>query len=115
MESPTQALLGFARKQAIELDTIELREMGKKGKFVFATKHIAGRPTPDILQELAPTWVTQLDAGRAMRWADGDFRFPRPIRWLVALWGDRLLSVQVADITRRSHLPVPSRIASRPD
>ena len=94
---PTQALLGFARKQGIDLDTVELREMGKKGQFVFATKHIAGRPTPEILQELAPTWVTKLDAGRAMRWGDGEFRFPRPIRWLVALWGDRLLPIEVAD------------------
>ncbi|MEL7475029.1 MAG: glycine--tRNA ligase subunit beta, partial [Cyanobacteria bacterium J06555_12] len=94
---PTQALLGFARKQGIDLDTVELREMGKKGEFVFATKHIAGRATPEILQELAPTWVTKLDAGRAMRWGDGEFRFPRPIRWLVALWGDLLLPIEVAE------------------
>ena len=95
---PTQALLGFARKQGIDLDSIELRELGKKGEFVFATKHIAGLATPDLLQDLAPGWVSQLDTGRAMRWGDGEFRFPRPIRWVVALWGDRVLPLQLAQV-----------------
>ena len=97
-DEPTQALLGFARKQGIDLETIELREMGKKGQFVFATKHVEGRPTREILQEIAPSWVTNLEVGRAMRWGDGEFRFPRPIRWLVALWGDLVLPVQLAGI-----------------
>ena len=93
---PTQALLGFARKQEIDLATVTLKPLGKKGDFVFATKQISGRATPDLLQELIPDWVSKLDAGRMMRWGDGEFRFPRPIRWIVALWGDRVLPVEIS-------------------
>ncbi|WP_017324682.1 glycine--tRNA ligase subunit beta [Synechococcus sp. PCC 7336] len=116
---PTQALLGFARKQAIDLDAIALREVGKKGKFVFATKYIEGKSTPELLQQLVPQWIAGLEAKRAMRWGNGEFRFPRPIRWLVALWGDRVLPLEIEAVssgrTSQAHRvlhPEPLDIAS---
>ena len=89
---PTKAAEGFVRKQGIELDALEVRPTNK-GDFVFARKKITGRPAGDILAELVPQWILRLEGRRFMRWGDGDLRFPRPIRWLVSLWDDKVLPV----------------------
>jgi glycyl-tRNA synthetase beta chain len=47
----------------------------------------------DILAELVPQWILELEGKRFMRWGDGDLRFPRPIRWLVTLLDDQVLPI----------------------
>ncbi len=93
-DQPTKALAGFVRKQGVNLEDIEIRST-KKGDFVFVLKQIPGRKTADILTEIAPEWITKLEGKRFMRWGDGEFRFPRPIRWLVALLEDEILPLSV--------------------
>lgn len=91
---PTKAASGFARKQGVELADLEIRPT-KKGDFVFVNKKIAGRTTAEILTELVPQWITKLEGKRFMRWADGDLRFSRPLRWLVALLDTELLPIAI--------------------
>ena len=93
---PTKAAEGFARKQGVNIADLELRDT-PKGEFVFIQKKIAGKPTQDILQELAIPWITGLEGKRFMRWGDGDLRFPRPIRWLVALLDDAVLPLELVN------------------
>ena len=107
---PTKAAEGFARKQGVSLEDIEIRNT-EKGEFVFIQKQIIGRQTKEILQELCPQWITGLEGKRFMRWGDGDLRFPRPIRWLVALWNHEVLPLELvngsasiqSDRTSRGH------------
>ncbi|ACK66352.1 glycyl-tRNA synthetase, beta subunit [Rippkaea orientalis PCC 8801] len=91
---PTKAAEGFARKQAVDVATLEIRPTDK-GDFVFIEKKIAGRPTKAILQELIPSWINGLEGRRFMRWGDGDLRFPRPIRWLVTLCDGEVLPLEL--------------------
>jgi len=93
---PTQAAVGFARKQGVELDALEVRNTDK-GEFVFVVKKISGRPATEILTELIPQWIFGFEGKRFMRWGDGDLKFPRPIRWLVALLDDQVLSVELVN------------------
>ncbi|WP_279611178.1 glycine--tRNA ligase subunit beta [Thermostichus vulcanus] len=80
----------FAQKQGVDPGSLEVRQVGK-GSFVFAVQKVRGRPTAAVIQELAPSWITGLSGERLMRWACGDLKFPRPIRWLVSLWDDQVL------------------------
>ncbi|MEG4217624.1 glycine--tRNA ligase subunit beta [Microcoleus sp. Pol14C6] len=89
---PTKAAEGFAKKQGVEIDALEVRATDK-GDFVFVLKKIPGRRTADILAELVPQWINKLEGKRFMRWADGDLKFPRPIRSLVALLDDTVLPI----------------------
>ncbi len=91
---PTPAALGFAKKQGVEIADFELRPTDK-GEFVYIRKVIEGRKTPEVLAELIPQWIFGLEGKRFMRWADGDLRFSRPVRWLVSLWNDQILPVQI--------------------
>ena len=95
-DQPTKAALGFAKKQGVEVKDLQLRDT-PKGEFVFVQKKITGRPTKDILQELAPQWILGLEGRRFMRWGDGDIRFPRPIRWLVSLLDDAVLPLELVN------------------
>ncbi len=93
---PTKAAQGFAKKQEVALEDLEIRPT-EKGDFVFVLKKIAGRSTAEILTELVPQWINKLEGKRFMRWADGDMRFPRPIRWLVALLDDAVLPINLVN------------------
>lgn len=89
---PTKAAQGFAKKQGVAVEDLEIRPT-EKGDFVFLKKTLIGRSTAEILQELTPEWILGLEGKRFMRWGDGNLRFPRPIRWLVTLFDQEVLPV----------------------
>ena len=93
---PTKAAEGFARKQGVTLDDLEIRET-KKGEFVFVVKKIIGRSAIEILPEVIPQWIFGLEGKRFMCWGDGDLKFSRPIRWLVALLDDTVLPIELVN------------------
>ncbi|MBD2251731.1 glycine--tRNA ligase subunit beta [Nostoc parmelioides] len=93
---PTPAAVGFAKKQGVELEALEVRPTDK-GEFVFIQKKTPGRPVADILTELVPQWIYSLEGKRLMRWGDGDVRFSRPIRWLVALLDEAILPLELVN------------------
>jgi glycyl-tRNA synthetase beta chain len=93
---PTKAAEGFARKQGISIEDFTTRDT-PKGEFIFVEKKIPGRATQEILTELILPWITGLEGKRFMRWADGDFRFSRPIRWLVSLLDEEILPLEIVN------------------
>jgi len=105
---PTQAALGFARRCGVEAAALEVRET-PRGPFVFATSLVPGRATLEVLAELIPAWIRALQGRRFMRWGEGELRFSRPLRWLVALLDATVVPVCLAD----SDPPVHSGRLSR--
>ncbi|MFB2834585.1 glycine--tRNA ligase subunit beta [Floridanema evergladense] len=93
---PTKAAEGFAKKQGVELDALEVRPTDK-GDFIFVQKTIPGRSTAEILTQLIPQWISKLEGKRLMRWGDGDLKFSRPIRWLVTLLDDAVLPIEIVN------------------
>jgi glycyl-tRNA synthetase beta chain len=93
---PTPAAEGFAKKQGVDVSALEIRPTDK-GDFVFVQKKIPGRAVADILTELVPQWISGLEGKRLMRWGDGDVRFSRPIRWLVALLDEAVLPIELVN------------------
>ncbi|MHC5613547.1 MAG: glycine--tRNA ligase subunit beta [Nostoc sp.] len=93
---PTAAAAGFAKKQGVELDALFVRPTDK-GEFVFLQKRISGRPVAEILTELVPQWIWGLEGKRLMRWGNGDARFSRPIRWLIALLDETVLPLELVN------------------
>jgi glycyl-tRNA synthetase beta chain len=91
---PTPAAVGFARSKQVDVADFEIRATDK-GEFIFVTQKITGRPTAEVLAELIPSWINTLEGKRFMRWGNGDLRFSRPIRWLVALLDKQILPVTI--------------------
>jgi glycyl-tRNA synthetase beta chain len=94
---PTKALLGFAKSRGVRVADLQIKQTDK-GQFVFAQQQAIGQPTAEILPELAQGWILGLEGKRLMRWGNGDLRFPRPIRWLVALLDDQILPVALENL-----------------
>jgi len=89
---PSQAAIGFAKRCGIEATALEVRETAK-GAFVFARVREAGRPSAEVLAQQIPLWIQALQGRRFMRWGEGDNRFSRPVRWLVALLDANLIPI----------------------
>lgn len=89
----TKAAQGFARGQGVDVADLEVR-----GEYVYAVKHLAGQEVEDLLPGLLHDILTSLSFPKTMRWADHDFRFVRPIRWLVALFGDDVIPVEITGV-----------------
>ncbi len=94
---PTPAALGFARRCGCAPEALEIRDTDK-GPFVFARTTEAGRSAEDVLAGCIPGWIRSLQGRRFMRWGDGDGRFSRPLRWLVALLDGAVVPVQLTDV-----------------
>jgi len=95
---PTRAAQGFARGQGVAPEDLIVKDT-PAGPYVFARRTEVGRPASEVLAEISVSLIRSLDVPRPMRWGDTDFRFIRPIRWIVALYGDEVLPVKVAGVT----------------
>jgi glycyl-tRNA synthetase beta chain len=94
---PTTAAEGFARSRGVEVGGLEVRPTDK-GPFVFARVHEEGRLAAEVLSELWPEVIRQLAFPKTMRWAEVSLRFARPIRWLLALYGEQVVPFEVAGV-----------------
>ncbi len=94
---PTQAALGFAKKNNLDPATLEAREIDG-GKYVAAVVKQKGRPTPEVLVDALPKLVESIKFEKSMRWNDSGIAFSRPIRWYVALLGDMVIPFEYAGV-----------------
>ncbi|MBP2649672.1 MAG: Glycyl-tRNA synthetase beta subunit [Firmicutes bacterium] len=91
--APTKAAQGFARGQGVEVN-----QLIEKDGYVYAIVNEFGREVQDILPELLPEIITSLNFPKSMRWGELDFKFVRPIRWLVALYSNQVISFELANV-----------------
>ncbi|MBI5353444.1 MAG: glycine--tRNA ligase subunit beta, partial [Chloroflexi bacterium] len=94
---PTQAALGFARKNNLDPAALEAREIDG-GKYVAAVVKQKGRPTPEVLVDALPKLVESIKFEKSMRWNESAVAFSRPIRWYVALLGDMVIPFEYAGV-----------------
>ncbi|MBW1790316.1 MAG: glycine--tRNA ligase subunit beta [Deltaproteobacteria bacterium] len=103
---PTKAAQGFARKQGLDVNNLERIET-PKGEYLFAKRHVPGRNTAEILEEVFPELISRIPWPKSMRWGTVGYSFVRPIHWVVALFGGKPLSFDVAGVrsgdTTRGH------------
>lgn len=94
---PTKAAIGFAGSQGVTVADLEVRQT-PKGEYAYAVKREPGRTTPAVLAEIVPGLVGGLSFPRAMRWNETGMRFARPIRWLLILYGGKVIPVKLGGV-----------------
>lgn len=94
---PTKAAEGFARKVGVRLEDLQTKET-ERGPYVVCRKREEGRPSEELLPEVLKKIVLSIPFPKSMRWGDGDVRFARPIRWIVALFGGETVSFSVGKV-----------------
>lgn len=66
--------------------------------YIVATKRLPGKPTAEILAEQLPHLILNLDFPKKMRWGNLTVTYPRPLRWLLALFGEHVVPFVVGDL-----------------
>ena len=102
---PTPAAVGFAKKHGVDVTALERLET-PKGTYLAYRARQRGKATADVLPDVMGRLLRDLTFPKQMRWdahledGKGDLVFGRPIRWLVLMYGGRV----VPFVIRRSEL-----------
>jgi glycyl-tRNA synthetase beta chain len=102
--APTRAAEGFAAKHGVTVQALE-RVQTAKGEYIAFRKRQRGRAAIDVLPEVLGGTLRGLSFPKAMHWdatledGRGDLLFGRPIRWMLFLYGGRVVPFT---ITRNS-------------
>lgn len=84
----------FAESQGIQTKDLIIKE--KKGrKVLVAVKKEKGEKISRILGKILIESLKKTEIPRAMRWNSGGFSFIRPIRWIVALFGEKVVKMEI--------------------
>ncbi len=95
--NPTQAAQGFARSKGVAVEDLEIRDIDG-GRYAVAVVRETGRPATEVLAQALPDLIAGLRFAQTMRWNASRTAFSRPIRWLLALLGDRLVPFAYAGL-----------------
>ncbi len=96
--APTPAAAGFARSKGVAVTDLQVREI-EGGRYVVAVVRQAGRPAGEVLSEALAGLVASIRFDKPMRWNRSNMAFSRPIRWLLALYGEQALPFEYAGLT----------------
>jgi glycyl-tRNA synthetase beta chain len=102
---PTPAAAGFAKKYGVDASALE-RSTTAKGEYLAYTVRQRGKATVDVLAGVLAGVLRDMTFPKQMRWdayledGKGELVFARPIRWIVLLYGGRV----VPFVIRRSEL-----------
>jgi glycyl-tRNA synthetase beta chain len=116
---PTPAATGFARKYGVEVAALERTET-PRGTYLAYRVRQRGKATVDVLADVMGGLLRDLTFPKQMRWdayledGKGDLVFARPIRWLILLYGGRV----VPFVIRRTEIaqgPLVQDIRSGPN
>ena len=94
---PGQAAIGFAKSLGIDTQDLEIKDTDK-GKFVFGRKIERGLSAKLIIASFVPKVLKTLQGQRFMKWGYGNFKFSRPIRWIVSLYNQDILNFSLEGI-----------------
>jgi len=76
-------------------------ETFKDQEYLVATLVKPGKATFVLLAEELGSLILNLDFPKKMRWGNEEISYPRPLRWIVALWGNKIIPFEIGSI--RSH------------
>ena len=91
----TPAAVGFARSKGVDVADLVVRE-ADGGSYVFAVQRLAGQPAMAVLPDLLAKLVAGIRFEKSMRWDSDGIAFSRPLRWLVALFGEHVVPFSYA-------------------
>ena len=94
---PTNSAIGFARSLDIDVKDLLIKKI-KNVDFVFGKKIEKGKSTKYLLSLIIPKVIKGLQGSRFMKWSYGNFKFSRPIRWIISLYNNEILEFNLDNI-----------------
>lgn len=95
--NPTKQGLGFAKAHNISFGRLKIKKRSGK-EVVYYEKEEKGKLTKDIFKTGLPNLVKEIAFPKTMKWEHSGMRFARPIRWICSLFGEEIISFEIAGI-----------------
>jgi glycyl-tRNA synthetase beta chain len=91
---PTPAAISFAKKLGVEVASLR-KVQTSKGEYLQAVSFTAARKASDVIAEEMPKELAGIYWAKNMYWRAGrPERFVRPVRWMVAMLGEKTVPVE---------------------
>jgi glycyl-tRNA synthetase beta chain len=88
---------GFALKNGVILEKLAVK-ITEKGHYLSFIKKIKGEKAEKLLSTIFPEIIKNISFPKAMMWEESGFKFARPIRSIVALYGEKVIKFKIADV-----------------
>lgn len=95
--APTPAAEGFARSKGVDVSALSVVDDGS-GAYVYATVEERGAAALEVLPAVLARLAESIEWPKSQRWGEGDARFSRPVRWVLALFGGDVVPVTFAGL-----------------
>lgn len=95
---PTSVASGFARAHNVPISSLRVKELADK-KIIFVVKKTPTISSADVISEIVPAILRKIDIPRGMRWNESKDVFYRPVRWILAIFGDNKVNIEFGGIT----------------
>lgn len=90
----TKAAEGFARSCGVSVEQLELIDTDK-GQRLGYQQVVSGQDVEAIIPDVFQKALKELPVPKAMRWGNRNDSFVRPVKWLVAIFGDQLINMEL--------------------
>lgn len=94
---PTKALTGFLNGKGADLSAVTFKSAGKE-EYAYVKVLRPGQETRTLLKEIFEDMIKSLTFPKSMRWGGKNLRFVRPIRWLICLMDQEVVSFDIEGI-----------------
>jgi len=94
---PTKAAMGFAHSQGVSVESLTIKNKDK-GEYVVAVIDEKGVYVRDLLPEILKRIVLSFQIPKSMRWGNSNLKFLRPLRWVLALLDNEIISFEIDGI-----------------
>jgi glycyl-tRNA synthetase beta chain len=95
--NPTVAAEKFAEKAGVSLKSLKIKKT-EKGRYLYVRKTQKGLAAKTVLSKVLPDVIKAIPFPKTMKWADLSIVYTRPIHWIVALLGDKIIPFTMENI-----------------
>ncbi len=95
---PTKAAIGFARGKGLGVEDL-YREEQCGTEYVFVKREVPSIKVATLLPEVLESIIHCIAWPKSQRWGSEREYFSRPVRWIVALFGDEVIEFEYAGLT----------------
>lgn len=92
----TKAAIGFSKGQGGSVEDLIVKDEDGE-PYIYMEKHVPGKAAKELLQEISSV-IKNIEFPKNMKWGTTNYRYVRPIHWLIALLDEEVIPFEVFDV-----------------
>ena len=95
--NPTKALLGFVKSKGGVMEDVQFINVDGED-YAHLRVYSHGRETKQFIKDILDHVIRNINFPKPMKWGNKNIKFIRPIRWLIAIFGDEPIEFDIEEI-----------------